>query len=444
MLGVEPRRFGSYVSKSYLAAKNEEAYSNVFTIHYPDEERPAGRPLRTAPCYERMQALGAVFGQKFGWERPNWFATGGMAPKDDWSFRRSAWFEAVGREVENVTTRVGLLDMTSFAKCRLSGPRAEAFLDGFVANRLPSSVGGIALCHALSPGGGIHSEFTVCRESADSFYLVSAGAWQRLDHDYLRRQLRRCTGGDGSVQFEQLSGSVGVLVVAGPRSRELLQRVSTADFSNTAFPWLSARQVTVGMAPVRAMRVNYVGELGWELHHPLEYQNHVFDALFEAGADLGLQPFGIRAMDSMRFEKSYRMVGTEMSIEYSAWESGMDRFVRTGKGEFTGRKALLAHRQAGLKNRLVTLEVMDVGDADALGNNALSHRGEVIGRATGGNYGFRIGKSLALGMVRPEFAETGRELEIEILGRSYPARVIPDSPFDPENLRLRLGDDGNG
>ncbi|MGD8578534.1 MAG: FAD-dependent oxidoreductase [Lysobacterales bacterium] len=444
MLGVEPRRFGDYVSKAYLMAKNEEAYASVFTVHFPDEERPAGRPLRTAPCYGRMKDRGAVFGQKFGWERPNWFATDGMAAEDDWSFRRSRWFEAVRHEVDNVTNRVGLLDMTSFAKCRLSGPGAEAFLDGFVANRLPAKVGGIALCHALSPGGGIHSEFTICRESADSFYLVSAGAWQRLDHDYLLRQLRRFTDGDRSVQFTQLSGALGVLVLAGPQARTLLGRVTDADCSDAAFPWLSAREIVVGMAPVKAMRVNYVGELGWELHHPLEYQNHIFDALFEAGSDLGLQPFGIRAMDSMRFEKSYRMVGTEMSIEYSALESGMDRFVRLDKGAFTGRDALLAQRDAGLRNRLVTLEVKDVDDADALGNNALSCDGEVIGRATGGNFGFRVGKSLALGMVRPEFAETGQALEIEILGTDYPALVIPDSPFDSGNHRLRTGSDTDG
>jgi dimethylglycine dehydrogenase len=356
-----------------------------------------------------------------------------MPQEDDWSFRRSAWFAAIGREIESGTNNVGLLDMTSFAKCRVKGPGAEAFLDGFVANRLPGRIGGVALCHALSSGGGVHSEFTIQREASDSFYLVSAGALQRLDHDYLQKHMPR----DGSVQFEQLSGAIGVLVVAGPKSRQLMQRVSTADFSNEAFRWLTAQNIRVGMAPVNAMRLNYVGELGWELHHPLEYQNHIFDALFAAGRDLGLQPFGIRAMDSMRYEKSYRMVGTEMSIEYSALESTLDRFVHPDKGDFIGREALLERRKAGHKNRLITLEVMDVEDADALGNNALTINGEVIGRATGGNYGFRVGKSLALGMVEPEFAAEGTAMEIEILGRKYPARVIPDSPFDPANERLR-------
>lgn len=433
MLGVEPRRFGDYATKNYLIEKNEETYASVFIIHYPDEERPAGRPLRTAPCYERMKDKGAVFGQKFGWERPNWFATDGMKQEDDWSFRRSKWFKAIGKEIANVTENVGLLDMTAFAKCRVAGSGAEAFLDSMVANRLPKKVGGMGLCHALNRRGGVHSEFTIRREADDSFYLVSAGALQRLDHDYLHKHMPK----DGSVQFTQLTGSYGVFVIAGPKSRQLLQRVARADFTNEAFRWLTAQNIFVGMSPVNAMRVNFVGELGWELHHPIEYQNHIFDALFAAGEDLGLKPFGIRAMDSMRLEKSYRMVGTELSTEYSAYESAMDRFIKPEKGDFLGRDALLAWQKAGLKNLLVTLEVIGVEDADALGNNALLKNGELIGRATGGGFGFRINKSLALGMVRPDLAEVGTELEIDILGKTYTAVVVPDSPFDPMNERLR-------
>lgn len=439
MLGVDPRRFGSYATKGYLINKNEEAYANVFTIHYPDEEREAARPLRTAPCYERLKAKGAVFGQKAGWERANWFAADGEQAVDDWSFRRSRWFEAIRREVTQVHNHVGVLDMTAFAKCRIAGPGAEAFLNHFVANKMPQKVGGIALCHALNSRGGVHSEFTIMREGASAFYLVSAGALQRLDHDYLRKQMPT----DGSVTFEPMTGSTGVLVVAGPRSRELLSRVSTDDFSNSAFPWLSSRDVVIGMAPVTAMRVNYVGELGWELHHPIEYQNHLFDALFDAGTDLGIAPFGIRAMDSMRLEKSYRMVGTELSIEYAALESGMNRFVNLDKGPFHGREGLLAWRDRGFANKLVTIEVHDVKDADALGNNPLYLDGNLVGRATGGGYGFRVQKSLALGMVPPDHAAPGTALEIEILGDRYAASVIADSPFDPSNKRLRDVEDAN-
>jgi dimethylglycine dehydrogenase len=433
MLGVEPRRFGDYATKDYLIEKNEEAYANVFVIHYPDEERPAARPLKTAPCYERLKDMGAVFGQKFGWERANWFASDGMAQEDDWSFRRSKWFAAIGREIANVTTNVGVLDMTAFAKCRVSGPEAESFLEYFVANRLPQKIGGVGLCHALNTNGGIHTEFTILRESDDSFYLVSAGALRRPDHDYLQKHMPK-TGG---VEFTQLTETHGVLVVAGPKSRELLQRVSDADFSNEAFRWLTAKDIVIANAPVNAMRVTYVGELGWELHHDLEHQNDIFDALFAEGENLGIKPFGIRAMDSMRFEKSYRMVGTELSIEYSAYESAMDRFIKADKEDFLGKEALLASQAAGLNNLLVTLEVKDVDDADALGNNVLTKDGEVIGRATGGGFGFRVNKSLALGMVRPEFSEPGTELKIDILGKNFDAVVIPDSPFDPKNERLR-------
>jgi dimethylglycine dehydrogenase len=433
MLGVDPRRFGDYASKAYLREKNEEAYANVFTIHYPDEERPAGRPLRMAPCYDRMKALGAVFGQKFGWERPNWFAPKGMPQEDHWSFRRSKWFEHVGSECRNVAENVGLLDMTAFAKARVSGPGAEAFLDRLVANRIPQRTGRLNLCHALNTRGGVHSEFTILREGQDSFYLVSAGAWQRLDHDWLTKHMPQ----DGSVQFQNLTGALGVLVVAGPKARELLRRVSDADFSNAAFPWLTGQEIDVGLAPTRALRVNFVGELGWELHHGLEYQNHIVDALMNAGRDLGLRPFGIRAMDSMRIEKSYRLIGTELSIEYAAFESGLERFLHPNKGDFIGRDALVRWRERGFSNRFVTLEVQGVTDADALGNNPIFAADRLVGRATSGNYGFRLGTSLALAMVKPEVADLGTELEMDILGTRHPVTIIPESPYDPENLLLR-------
>ena len=433
MLGVDPRRFGDYATRGYLRRKNEEAYANVFTIHYPDEEREAGRPLRQAPCYERMKALGAVFGQKFGWERPNWFAPEGTPRTDDWSFRRSAWFEHIGQECRNVMENVGLLDMTAFAKCRISGPGAEAYLDRLVANRLPKAIGRVNLCHALAPSGGVHSEFTIQREGPDRFYLVSAGAYQRLDHDWLWRHMPA----DGSVHYQNRTGAMGVLVIAGPKARTLLERVSDADFSNAAFPWLTGREIVVGMAPVKALRVNFVGELGFELHHGIEYQNHIFDVLMEAGGDLGLRPFGIRAMDSLRIEKSYRMVGTELSIEYAAFESGLERFVHPNKGDFIGRDALVRWREKGFSNRFVTMEVEGVEDADPLGNNPIYQDGSLVGRATGGNYGFRLGKSLALGMVRPDLGKPGTELSMDILGRRHPVRVIEESPYDPENQRLR-------
>ena len=432
MLGVDPRRFGPYATHAYLKAKNEEAYANVFTIHYPDEERPAARPCRTAPCYGRMKALGAVFGQKFGWERPNWFAPPGVPQQDHWSFRRSRWFEHVGAECRNVRDNVGLLDMTAFAKARLSGPGAATLLNALVANRLPR-VGRLALAHALNTRGGVHSEFTIYREAVDRFYLVSAGAFQRLDHDWLKRSLPT----DGSVHFENLTAAMGVLVVAGPKSRQLLSRVCDADLANESFRWLSGRDATLGLSPVQLLRLNFVGELGWEIHHGIEYQNAIFDTLMAAGEDLHLAPFGIRAMDSLRIEKSYRMVGAELSIEYAALESGLQRFVRLDKGDFVGRNALLAWQQRGFDNAFVTLEVDGPHDADPVGNNPLYVGDQMVGRSTGGNYGFRVEKSLALAMIRPDLAAEGTALEIDVLGERYGARVVGESPWDPANERLR-------
>ena len=458
MLGVEPRRFGPYAGRGYLRTKNEEAYANVFTPHYPDEEREAARPLKTAPCYDRMKRLGAVFGSVYGWERPNWFAPEGYgiavaslgkpdvltnenhpAPdadgrvKEVWSFRRSNYFEHVGREVRHVTESVGLQDMTPFAKAIVSGPGARDWLEAIFANRIPRKQGRIALCHLLTANGGVRAEFTVYERRPGQFYLVSAGALERHDHDTLRKLLPA----DGSVRFTPATSAYGVFVLAGPRARDVLAKLTDADLSNAAFPWLSGQSISVGPVTLDALRVNFVGELGWELHHPIETQNALFDLLMEAGAEYGIRPFGIRAMMAMALEKSYRLVGRELSIEYSPLESGLDRFVHPNKGEFIGRDALVRWRERGFENRFVTMEVEGVGDADARGSEPILLGGKMVGRCTSGGFGWRIGRSLALGMVRPEHGEPGRELDLTILGRSHRARVIAESPFDPENGRLR-------
>ena len=273
------------------------------------------------------------------------------------------------------------------------------------------------------------------RETEDSFYLVSAGAFQRLDHDWIIKWMPK----DRSVSYENLTNSIGVLVISGPKARKLMEKVSpSSNFSNEKFPWLSAKKIDVNLAPSIAIRMNFVGELGWELHHPIEYQNHIFDSLIEVGKEFNLKPFGIRAMDSLRIEKSYKLVGTEMSIEYAALESGLDRFVHLNKGNFIGRDALVQWQQNGFKNQFVTLEVMDVKDADALGNNPIYKDNVVVGRATGGNYGFRVQKSLALGMVNPEFSKIGTQLKMDILGTLHSVEVIDDSPYDPENKIIRV------
>ena len=443
MLAVDPRRFGAYANKHYTRAKNEEAYAHVFVIHYPDEERPAARPARTSPCHDRLAARGAVWGQRYGWERPNWFAPEGMEPRDRWSFRRSNYFEPVGAECRAVRERAGLIDITSFAKFAVEGPGAEAALDRVLANRLPGKTGRIKLAHVLTGGGGVRSEFTVLRRGPERFYLVSSGAAECYDHDFLLRAVAgRGVGqeaGEGAradVEVRNITTAFGVLVLAGPRARDILSAVTDADLSNDAFPWLTARPIEIGPAPALAMRVNFVGELGWELHHPIEYQNQIFDAIAGAGAAHGLAMCGMRAMDSLRIEKSYRMWGQDLTREYSAFEAGLERFVALDKGDFTGRDALAAQREAGIPQAFVTLAV-DAEDADPWGNEPIYCEGAMVGRATSGAFGHGIGASLALGYVARAHAEPGRELEIEILGARRPARVVPASPVDPANERLR-------
>ena len=457
MMGVDPRRFGDYAGEGYLIKKNEEAYARVFSVHYPDEEREAGRALRRTPCYDRMKALGAVFGSVFGWERPNWFAPAGYvlseadldkadtllndnhpvvpgeAVREKWSFRRSNYFEFVAAECRHVTQNVGIQDMSAFAKCLISGPGAESWLNGLLSNVVPKKIGKLSLSYLLTDSGGVRAEFTVYKKGAQSYYLVSAGAMERHDQDYLIKALPH----DGSVRFERLTTAMGVLVLAGPRSRDVLAKVTRADLSNAAFPWLTGQSISIGSARVDALRVNFIGELGWEIHHPIEMQNYIFDLLMAAGAEFDIKPFGIRAMTAMALEKSYKLIPRELSVEYAALESGLDRFVSFKKPAFKGREGLLARKEAGLNWQLVTLEVLDVTDADARGSEPIYSNGALVGRVTSGGYGPRVNKSLALAMVAPGHAMIGTELEVTILGTAHRALIIADSPFDPDNHALR-------
>ncbi|MDJ0980174.1 MAG: FAD-dependent oxidoreductase [Kiloniellales bacterium] len=436
MIGVDPRRFG-VVSKNFAKLKNEEAYEHVFIIHYPMEERPGCRPAKAPPCYDRLDAAGAVFGQRFGWERPNWFAPAGTARKDLYSFRRSNWFEPVGNEVRTIRENVGMIELSAFSKFEVEGPGARAFLDRLVANVIPKKLGGITLAHALNPSGSIRSEFTISRLAdglwGERFFLISSGAAHDYDLDFLQKHLPR----DGSVILKDTTTQYGVFVLAGPNARKVLEKLADADVSNEAFPWLTLQEMTVGFAPgVRALRVNFVGSLGWELHHPIEYQNHLYDAIMEAGKEFDIGLAGMRAMDSLRLEKSYRLWGTDLNAENSALEAGLNRFVRLNKGDFTGRDALVRQQEEGVPNTYCTIEI-DADDADPFGNEPVFMDGEVVGRGTAGGYGHYVGKSLMLGYVKSDFAEVGRACEVRVLDQRRPARIIAESPYDPENAALR-------
>ena len=435
MLAVDPRRFGAYAGKRYVVHKNEETYRNVFTIHFPDEERPEARPAKTSPVYDRIDAKGAVWGQRYGWERANWFAPPGVERRDRWSFRRSNYFEHVGNEARLMRERVGIIDLTPFTKHEVTGPGAQAWLDGLVANKVPAKIGRLALCHALTRRGGIRSEFTITKIADAHYYVVSAGAAERYDSDFLRKALPA----DGSVQLRNITNTRGCFVLAGPKSRAVLAQLTDAPLDNAAFPWLTAQTIEAGLAvDVYALRVNFVGALGWELHFPIEYAHHLFDALFSCGKEHGIGMVGMRAMESLRMEKSYRMWGSDMTPDYTPFEASLDRFVRMNKGAFTGREALEKQLAAGVPNRFVTLEVHGVSDADPLGNEPLfDSGGRMIGRATSGYYGHCLRKSLAIGYTRAEFAQPGTPLAIEILGERRQATVVRESPYDPDNLDLR-------
>jgi dimethylglycine dehydrogenase len=434
-LAIDPRRFGAYGTRPYTIRKNEEAYEHVFVVHFPDEERPAARPLRTAPSYDRLRARGAVFGQKFGWERPNFYGPGGDF-QESWGFRRGNWWPYVKAEAEAIRNNVGLIEAGAFAKYVATGPGVNDWAEHLVANRLPQKDGRIQLTHALTKNGGVRSEFTILRDGPESLYLVGAGALEAYDWDYLTRSLPA----DRSVQLQKVTTQFGVFVVAGPNARKLLAPVvDRLDLGNKAFPWLTGRPATVGMAPVRLLRVNYVGELGWEIHHPIEYHNHILDVLLEEGAPHDLKLVGIRAMNWLRLEKSYRGMGSELSKEVTAWESGLDRFIRLDKSnDFIGRAALERQKsENSLRWKLVTLLIDGPADADPWGVESLWAGETVVGRATGGGFSVAFNKQIALGFVRPEHAIVGTHLNIRMLGEKYPAVVVPDSPYDPENTKAR-------
>jgi dimethylglycine dehydrogenase len=431
MWELDVRRFGDYAcSSAYVVARAAEVFEDEYKIHFPEEERPAGRPLKTDAVYHRLRAKGAVFGVRFGWERPLWFSRNGTA-HDEYSFRRGNWFEAVGEECRSVRSAVGLLDQTSFAKYEVSGRGAEAFLDRLCANSLPGE-GRVALTQMLTPRGGVECDLTITRLDDERFYLVSAAATELHDYAWIERHLPD----DGTVRLENVSARYGVLTLAGPRSRELLQRVTDDDVSTDALRFFGHRRLRIGTAPVLALRLSYVGELGFELHHPLEHQRVLYDLLVEAGSDLGLVDFGYRALDSLRLEKAYRLWGADMSADYTPLEAGLERFVKLDKGDFVGREALLRQVEAGGPSIHLACLTVAARDADPHAYEPVYAGDRLISYVMAGGYGHSVGETIALAYLPTEHAAVGTELVVEILGERCAARVAPQPLYDPENERL--------
>jgi len=433
MTPFDPRRFGPFADRDYRLERAIESFGNQFAIHYPGEERPAGRPRKTTPIYDRLAAKGAFFGVRFGWERANFFSTDGSPPEQELSFRRSGVFDQVAREVRGVTEGVGVIDLSGFSKFRVSGPDAEAFLNGLSANRVPRHVGAVALCHCLTEAGGIVAEFTVTRTGDRSFYLCSAASQQLHDLDWLTRH--RPAGAEADI--EDVTERTAVLGLQGPNSRDALAALCDAALDDASFPWLGGREIEAAGIPLLAFRLSYVGELGYELHLPMAEQARLYDALMAAGGDHGMIDFGFFALDSMRLEKAFLGFGADLSVETTPFQARLDRFVKLEGRAFRGRQALLRERQAGPKQKLVCLRVA-AADADAIGNEpVLDGDGRTVGILSSGGYGHRVGASIALAYVEPDCARPGRELGVLILGDVRGA-VVADGPlFDPTSARMR-------
>ncbi|SNX71523.1 glycine cleavage system aminomethyltransferase T [Cereibacter ovatus] len=440
MASLDPRRYGNWMTTEYAARKNEECYEHVFILHHPDEEREACRPLRTAPVYDRQKALGAQFGQVNGWERPNYYGpldAPSQFDHDSRSFRRGGWWQYARAEAEALRETAGLIDATAFTKHLVRGPGATAFLDWFTCNKLPA-VGRINLTYALTPTGTTRTEYTIVRLAEHEYYLVSAGAWTAYDADWLKKCAEDKAADFGWIDIHDVTTQWGVFALAGPNARAILNEiVKDADpatvLSNKRFPWLSYRAIELGMCPVRAVRVAYTGELGWELHHPIEMSTYLWDLLLKAGEKHGLKLVGARAQNWLRQEKSYRAFGNELGRDATPLEAGLDRFVDLSK-DFQGKQAMLA---TGIRSKCVTLLIDGPADADPWGKEALLLDGEKVGRLTSGGWSVAFGKQIGMGYVRPDLAEVGTKLKVRMFRDTFDAVVAEDSPFDPTNARIR-------
>ena len=441
MASLDPKRYGSWMTTEYAARKNEECYEHVFILHHPDEEREACRPLRTAPAYERQKSLGAQFGQVNGWERPNYYGPVDAPENFDTksrSFRRGAWWKYSLEEAKAVRNDVGLIDATAFTKHVVKGPGATNFLNWFTCNKLPK-VGRINLTYALTDHGTTRTEYTIVRMAEDSYYLVSAGAWSSYDYDYLKKAAEDKMGEFGYIEIHDVTSQWGVFAIAGPKSRDLLKAVindkdTSSALSNKIFPWLSAKKIEIGMCPVNAIRVAYTGELGWELHHPIEMQNYLWDRLLLAGSEYGLKLVGARAQNWLRQEKSYRAFGTELGRDATPLEADLLRFVDLEK-EFLGKERM---QQTGVRAQCVTLLIDGPNDADPWGREALYlGNGTKVGRLTSGGYSVVFNKSIGMGYIRPDLAKEGQKLKVKMLNSLWDAEVTCDSPYDPSNETIR-------
>lgn len=429
MWSVDPRRYTDYTDQDYCDQKAIEVYGHEYAMHFPWHEWPAARDKKLSPNHSKIKDLGGQTGAYNGWERANWFAQ----PGDDTSLeathtwnRAGSWEPRIREECEAVRDGVGVLDLPGFSRFKVFGAGADEWLRGQITGALPK-IGRVGLVYFADSRGRILTEMSVTREAEDHFILVTAATAQWHDRDVILNNLPA----DGSLTVEDWTTRMSTLIVTGPKSRDLLSGLTNADLT---LPWLSFQETDVAGEWAALLRVSFAGELGWEIHA----ENHSIPAIYDAVLAAGAKPFGMWALNSLRIEKGYRAWKGDLSTDYTLLEGGLDRFVKLDKPQdFPGKSALLNEKQQGVKKRFVTLTV-DAGEADAPYMSTLWYKGDVVGETTSGAWGYRVGSSIALGMLRPDLAVPGTELEVEIFGQRCRAIVQPDQPlWDPENERLR-------
>jgi glycine cleavage system T protein len=440
---MDLRRFGGqYRSQAYTLARTVEVYSTYYDIHYPNEEREAGRPLRLSPTYVRLKELGASFGEKSGWERPNWFEPNGLVSPlllvgerhdkgpSKWATQHAS--PAIASEHRATRERAGLFDETSFAKVEVTGPGALGFLQRLCDNDLDHPPGSITYTQMLNRRGGIECDFTVTRIDDDRFFIVTGTAFGNHDLAWMRRHQPT----DGSVTIDEVTSARACLGIWGPRARDIVQPLTDTDLSSAAFPYLSARSVAIGMVPCLALRVTYVGELGWELYCPTEYGLQLWDTLWKAGVPFGLVAAGYRAIESMRLEKGYRVWSSDITPDDNPYEAGLGFAVRLNKFvDFIGKEALTKAKSAGIRRRLRPL-LLDDPDAITFGGEPVRVDGRLAGRVTSGGYGYTIERSIAYAYL-PSACKAGDAAEVQVFNRWVPATVASEPLYDPAGERIR-------
>ena len=437
---MDIRRFGAqYRSRDFALARAVEVDSTYYDIHYPNEERRAGRPLRRSPAYDRLAALGCAFGEKSSWERPNWFEP--HAAEGDESLRPRGWAgqhwsPAIGVEALACRDTVVLFDETSFSKMELSGPGVVAFLDRVCANDMDRPVGAVTYTQLCNERGGIECDLTATRVADDRYFVVTGTAFGNPDLGWLRKQREALPEGEGIAAADATS-SYACFGMWGPRARAVLAAVTASPLDNDAFPYLSARPISVGAVPCLALRVTYVGELGWELYCPTEYGATLWDTLWAAGEPHGVRAGGYRAIDALRVEKGYRVWSSDITPDDTPYEAGLGFAVRLDKAcDFVGRDALLRMKEDGPTRRLRCL-VLDDPRAVTLGSEPVRVGASITGRVTSGGYGFRVGASIAYAYLPTEQAAFDTRVEVEVFGEWIGATVVRDSPWDPTGERIR-------